>query len=94
MPISFNSRISVSPDVMLRQVGEEMVLLNLKSEQYLGLDDISSRTWQALTGGQTIQAAYEAMLAEYDVESDRLRKDLKDFIQELAGFGLIQQDPQ
>ena len=92
MPIPFHAKVSVSADVMIRQVGDESVLLNLKSEQYMGLDDVSTRIWQALTGGGSIQSAYETLLAEFDVEPEQLHKDVEDFIQELLRLGLIQQN--
>ncbi len=76
---------------MVRHVGEESVLLDLKTEQYLGLDDVSSRTWQVLTAGGTIQSAYETLVAEYDVDPERLRSDLEAFVQELLQMGLVQQ---
>ena len=75
---------------MVRQVGEESVLLDLKTEQYLGLDDVSSRTWQILTSGGSIQSAYETLVAEYDVDPEQLRQDLEDFVQELIRLGLVQ----
>jgi hypothetical protein len=75
---------------MVRQVGDEAVLLNLKTEQYLGLDDVSSRIWQVLTTGGTVQAAYDTLLAEFDVDSERLRIDLEEFVQELLQFGLVE----
>ena len=90
MAIPFTSRLSVSADVMVRQVGDEAVLLNLKTEQYLGLDDVSNRIWQVLTAGGTVQAAYDTLLAEFDVDSERLRADLEDFVQELLQFGLVE----
>ena len=36
MSISFSTKISGAPDVMFRAVGDECVLLNLKSESLLG----------------------------------------------------------
>ena len=75
---------------MVRQVGDEAVLLNLKTEQYLGLDDVSSRIWQVLTAGGTVQAAYDTLLAEFDVDSERLRTDLEEFVEELLQFGLVE----
>jgi len=92
MSIQFNSQMSPSADVMLRQVGEESVLLDLKTEQYLGLDDVSSRIWMLVTGGGSIESAYETLLAEYDVDPARLRKDLEDFVQELMQMGLVHQN--
>jgi len=76
---------------MLRQVGDEAVLLNSKTEQYLGLDDVSHRIWQVLTAGGTVQEAYDTLLAEFDVDSQRLRSDLEEFVQELIQFGLVAQ---
>lgn len=76
---------------MVRQVGEESVLLNLKTEQYLGLDDVSTRVWQALTGEASIQSAYEILLSEFEVEPGRFRQDLEDFVQELIQLGLVDQ---
>ena len=91
MALAFDSTISVSPDVMIRKVGEESVLLDLKTERYLGLDDVSARFWDLLTNGDSIQSAYETLLAEFEVDPERLRNDLNDFVQELVQFGLVEQ---
>jgi len=76
---------------MIRQVGDESVLLNLKTEKYLGLDNVSNRIWQVLTTGGTIQAAYEVLLAEFEVDPEKLRADLGEFVQQLIQYGLVQQ---
>lgn len=76
---------------MVRKVGEESVLLDLKTERYLGLDDVSARFWDLLTSGGSIQSAYETLLAEFEVDPERLRNDLDDFVQELVQFGLVEQ---
>ena len=91
MALAFDSTISVSPDVMIRKVGEESVLLDLKTERYLGLDDVSARFWDLLTSGGSVQSAYDTLLAEFEVDPDRLRNDLDDFVQELVQFGLVEQ---
>src|SRR6266481_6800426 len=91
MVLAFDSTISISPDVMVRKVGEESVLLDLKTERYLGLDEVSARFWDLLTSGGSIQSAYDTLLAEFEVDPDRLRNDLDDFIRELVQFGLVEQ---
>jgi hypothetical protein len=91
MSISFDSTVSISPDVMVRKVGEESVLLDLKTERYLGLDDVSARFWDLLTSGGSIQSAYETLLNEFEVDPERLRNDLDDFVQELTELGLVEQ---
>jgi hypothetical protein len=66
-------------------------LLDLKTERYLGLDDVSARFWDLLTSGGSIQSAYDTLLAEFEVDPERLRNDLDDFIQELRQLGLVEQ---
>ena len=77
---------------MVRQIGDETVLLDLNTERYLGLDDVSSRIWQAVTADASIQSAYETLLAEYEVDPETLRKDVDDFVQELVRLGLVKLD--
>jgi hypothetical protein len=89
MTTSFESRIAVVPDVMFRAVGEEAVLLNLKSETYLGLDPVGTRMWMLLTESQSIESAYEALLGEYEVEGGQLRHDLEEFINKLVENDLV-----
>ncbi len=90
MPIPFSSIVAAASDVLIRTVGEESVVLNLQTEQYLGLDDVSTRIWQHLTAGGSIQSAYETLLTEYAVDPEQLRKDLDDFVQELLQLQLVE----
>src|SRR5262245_44873480 len=93
MTHSFSSRATVASDVLFRVVGEEAVLLNLKTELYLGLDSIGTEMWVVLTNTASIQAAYETLLQEFDVEPSRLRQDLHEFVDKLMEQGLIQLTP-
>lgn len=91
--VSFSERLSVAPDVLFRLVGDEGVLLNLNTTLYLGLNPVGTRMWHALTGASSIQAAYNALLEEYEVEPAQLRADLEEFIQRLLGQKLIVAGP-
>ena len=83
-------RVAVAPDVMFRTVGDESVLLHLKSESYLGLDPVGTRMWTLLTASESIQTAYETLLGEYDVDGQQLRRDLEDFVAKLLDNDLVQ----
>jgi hypothetical protein len=93
MTLSFNTRVSTPADVLIRDLDGEAVLLNLNSEAYFGLDEVGARMWHHLTTATTIQAAYEQLLAEYEVEPDRLRQDLLDLIEKLVTHGLVDLSP-
>ena len=89
MATSFAKRIAVAPDVMFRAVGEESVLLHLKSETYLGLDPVGTRMWTLLIESESIENAYEKLLGEYEVDGQQLRRDLDDFIGKLVKNDLV-----
>ena len=82
-------RVSVPSDVLVQELQGESVLLNLNSGSYFGLDEVGTRMWQALTTTGSIEAAYEALRTEYDVEPELLRRDLEQWIEKLAGHGLL-----
>lgn len=89
----FSARVRVAPDVMFRLVGDEGVLVDLNTERYLGLNAVGARMWAALGSASSIEAAYEQLLEEYDVEPARLRADLDEFVDRLLCQQLIETDP-
>jgi len=90
MSISFAERLVLPEDVLISNVEGESVLLNLNSERYFGLDEVGTRMWIRLIGADSIQAAYEELLAEYQVDHERLRRDLRKLISQLVGSGLLE----
>jgi len=89
MPIPFTTRVSVAPDALVQDLGDESVILNLKTESYLGLDDVGTGMWKALTTSASIEVAYRVLLAEYDVDPDVLRHDLGELVEQLVEHGLV-----
>ncbi|HVB97764.1 MAG TPA: PqqD family protein [Candidatus Dormibacteraeota bacterium] len=90
MAISFSAHVAVPPHVLLQQVGEESVLLDLKTETYFGLDSVGTRMWEALTKAATVDAAYREVLATYEVDPTRLRQDMEALIEKLIEKGLLE----
>lgn len=90
MPLSFSQKASVPADVLFTEVGNESVMLHLKSERYYGLEEVGTRMWKRLTAADTIEAAYQQLLAEYEVEPEVLRRDLQALIERLLEHGLLE----
>ncbi len=90
MKLTLTQKISVPQDVLFQDLAGESVLLNLQSEKYFGLDDVGTQMWQALTEAESIQAAYDMLLAEYDVEPEQLQQDLDNLIENLVEHGLVE----
>jgi hypothetical protein len=90
MSISFSDRVKIPDDVLISKLQEESVILNLDSERYYGLDDVGTRILSVLTTSESIEAAYQTLLKEYEVDSEVLRKDLATLVGNLVEQGLIQ----
>jgi hypothetical protein len=89
MPHSFASRVTSAPEVIFQSVGDEAVLLNMKTIVYLGLNPMGARMWTTLTAANSIQSAFDSLLAEFDVPEQRLRQDLEEFLEKLNEYALI-----
>jgi Coenzyme PQQ synthesis protein D (PqqD) len=90
MTISFTDRVKVPDDVLISTLQSESVILNLNSERYFGLDEVGTRILSVLSTSNSIQAAYDILLDEYQVEADVLRKDITSLIEQLAEQGVVE----
>ena len=90
MSVTFNQRVKLPDDVLISDLEGESVILNLKSERYYGLDNVGTRFLSLLSTSESIEQAFEALLAEYDVEADTLRLDLTNLLVDLREQGLVE----
>lgn len=79
----------VPPGVLAREVDGEMVLLNLNTEQYYGLDAVGTEVVNRLTRLPMAQAIDE-LCRLYEVEPAILRADVARLIDELLESGLLE----
>jgi len=89
MTISFSDRVRVPDDVLISNLQQESVILNLDSERYYGLDDVGTRFITALNTSESIEAAYEVLRDEYDVDAQSLRQDLVELVENLVKQGIL-----
>jgi len=88
--VEFADRAVVPAHVLVRQLDGEAVLLNLETERYFGLDTMGTRMWELLTVSQNIDAAYQQLLTEFEVEPQVLRTNLNELVGRLVENGLLQ----
>jgi len=89
MTISFSDRVRVPDDVLISNLQQESVILNLDSERYYGLDDVGTRFLSVLNTSDSIEAAYEVLRDEYDVDAHNLRQDLIELVDALVKQGIL-----
>jgi hypothetical protein len=49
MTLEATARVRLAKDVLMQKVGDDAILLNLKTENYFSLDEIGTRTPKAKT---------------------------------------------
>lgn len=86
--ISLNDSIAIRDEVVFREVGGETVLLNLKTGTYFGLDPVGTRVWQLLAQHGSLAQVLEVMLGEYDIDPERLERDMLGLCRQLCANGL------
>ena len=87
--LAADTEVSISPDVVSRTVAGEVLILDMASGTYHGLDPVGSRIWELIEERRTVGAILTAMVAEFDVDSNRARFDLHRLLGEMAGKGLV-----
>lgn len=92
-PISFELKVCVPAHVATRDLDGELVVLNFDSETYFGLDAVGARMWDVLSTSPTIEAGVQELLAEFDVDDDRLRTDVANLLQRMVDGGLVELQP-
>jgi predicted transcriptional regulator len=83
------ARVEPGDDVIYHAVQNEFVLLNLKNQQYFGLDDVGSEMWKLLIEHGDVETVADRLSAEYDVDRATVREDLGVLIQHLLAAGLL-----
>jgi Coenzyme PQQ synthesis protein D (PqqD) len=88
--VSFVDRAAAPAHVLVRFLEQESVLLNLETERYFGLDETGTRMWQVVTTSPSIDAAYQELLAEFDVQPELLRANFVELLSRLVDNGLLE----
>jgi hypothetical protein len=88
--VELKMRAVVPAHVLIRRLDGELVLLNLESERYFGLDATGTRMWELVTSQPCIGLALEKLQEEYEVEPDVLRSHLTQLMSGLVENGLLQ----
>lgn len=87
--MNLNQKVTFAETVFAQEVDGEMVLLDMNSENYFGLDEVGTAIWQAMQEKESLKEVFDILLEQYEVEEDVLKKDLINFVEKLKESGLI-----
>jgi hypothetical protein len=84
--------VRIKKEVRFRDLQGELVLLNLRTGVYFGLDPVGSRIWQLIEDRRSSTDIVEALLAEYDVARAECEADVREFLAALRDNELVDTD--
>jgi coenzyme PQQ synthesis protein D (PqqD) len=91
--ISLDSVVCPAKDLVFSNVAEEVVILDLKSGVYHGLEEVGARAWELMAEQRPVREVRDRLLDEYDVEPQQCESDLLRLIEELKSHGLVEVHP-
>lgn len=73
------------------KLDQEVVILDLKSEEYYGLNHVGATIWKSLQEPSLVGDLRDEVVAKYDgIDSQQCYDDLKSFLEGLEAEGLIE----
>ncbi|MGY1779774.1 PqqD family protein [Geodermatophilus sp. SYSU D01036] len=79
-----------SGDLSTRELGDEMVLLDLRSSRYLTVSGVGVDIVSMLGEERTEDQLVSSLLERYEVTEDVLRADVNAFLRDLRDAGLLE----
>ncbi|MEJ2418284.1 MAG: PqqD family peptide modification chaperone [Exilibacterium sp.] len=90
MPITRESMIVRSPDIVFANIEDEVVMMSLESSAYLGLDDIGSRIWAGIETPTRVENLCRDLMRRYEIGLEQCLDDVISFLTELEASKAIQ----
>ncbi len=79
----------VPPHIYYRALQDEVILLNVSGDVYLGLNRSAAVTWNVLAAGGSPAEAVDEVTAKFEVDAETARHDVETLIATLVDRGLL-----
>lgn len=83
----------VNEDVIFRELDGEVVLLDLASGRYYGLNAVGARVWAVIAAGGGVDDAVATVAAEFDAPEPEIAADVAALLDDLVARGLVARTP-
>jgi hypothetical protein len=84
-----SARFSASPDALTTRVGDEIVLVDLRTDRIYSLNRTAARAWELMCEGRERAEVERWMLAEFEVTPGELAEAIDELVSSLTKEGLL-----
>lgn len=88
--ITLNTTLKRSDTILVQNLDEDVVMANIDSGHYFGIDRTGRRIWELLESPATVTEICAGISREYAVDAATCEQEVLAFVNELAQEGLIQ----
>ena len=86
---SSQGTVRLGENVIAQQMGDEFILLNTETEDFISLNPVGSVIWESIAMSGNIEDACAAVTAAFDVPIDVITADVQTFLRRLAELGAV-----
>ncbi len=89
MSIELNSLIVRGKNILSTPIDNELVILNIVKNNYVGLDEIGLRIWELLEKPIRVNELCNQLSREFDATPEQIIEDTIPFLADLNDEGLV-----
>ncbi len=89
MPIELSNTVAPSNNSVCCDLNDEVVILDLSSGVYFGLQGVGSAMWHYIQEPRTVESVIDHLMSEYDISHEECVAKTIGFLEDLAGRGLV-----
>jgi Coenzyme PQQ synthesis protein D (PqqD) len=90
MALTPDSIVRPTRDVVSCELNGETTILNVRSGDYYGLDEVGASVWRIISEPHTVAEIIKAITSEYDVDTAQCEGDLIGLLNKLVAHGLVE----
>jgi hypothetical protein len=87
--LSSLTKVHQSPGVLFNQVDDDLVMMDVNSGNYFGINPVGAEIWNKMEEPVTIQEIINQLLAEYDIDEEICRRETLAFVQQTLERGFV-----
>jgi hypothetical protein len=86
---TMSGSIGIGESVLYQTVGDEIVLLDMATQEYFGLDSVGADVWHLILEYRDITAVAKRLATIYAVDEQTARGDIEPLVSELLAAKLL-----
>lgn len=89
-PITLETKVAQSQDIMASSVDSEVVMANISTDKYYGLNPVSTRIWQLLEQPKSLVEVCDVLVEQYDVDKQICQNDVLTFVRKMVDEQILE----